>query len=61
MNKIKDFEFDFEKLDVYKLSLEFLGKLFKIYRTLPNDLKYSLGDQLIRENLINKETYLDIR
>ena len=48
INEKINIEFDFEKLDVYKLALTFLSKLFKIHRELPKDLKYSLGDQLIR-------------
>jgi len=43
-----NFQFDFEKLEVYKLALEFLSKLFKIYKSLPKDLRYSLGNNLIR-------------
>jgi len=43
-----NFQFDFEKLEVYKLALEFLSKLFKIYKSLPKDLQYSLGNNLIR-------------
>ncbi|MDI6892508.1 MAG: four helix bundle protein [Actinomycetota bacterium] len=49
MGKREDnFQFDFERLEVYKLALEFLSKIFKVYRTLPKDLQYSLGSQLIR-------------
>ena len=43
-----NFQFDFEKLEVYKLALEFLSKIFKIYKSLPKDLRYSLGNNLIR-------------
>ena len=43
-----NFQFDFEKLEVYKLALEFLSKLFKVYKSLPKDLRYSLGNNLIR-------------
>lgn len=44
----KDFLFDFEKLEVYKLALEFLSKIFKVYKNLPKDLRYSLGNNWIR-------------
>lgn len=47
----EEFQFDFEKLEVYKLALEFLSKLFKIYRNLPKDLQYSLGSNLIRAGI----------
>lgn len=43
--------FDFEKLDVYQLALEFLNRIFEIVRKLPRDVRYSLGDQLIRAGL----------
>ena len=43
-----NFQFDFEKLEVYKLALEFLSKLFQVYKSLPKDLRYSLGNNLIR-------------
>ena len=44
----EEFQFDFEKLEVYGLALEFLSKLFKIYKSLPKDLQYALGNNLIR-------------
>lgn len=44
----KDFLFDFEKLEVYKLALEFLSKIFKVYKNLPKDLRYSLGNNWIQ-------------
>jgi len=49
--KNEDFKFDFEKLEVYQLALEFLSELFKIYRRLPRDLQYSIGNNFIRAGL----------
>ena len=43
--------FDFERLEVYQLALEFLDHVFEVCRTLPRDVRYSLGDQLIRAAL----------
>lgn len=52
MNKEEeDFKFDFEKLEVYQLALEFLSELFKVYRKLPKDLQYSIGNNFIRAGL----------
>ena len=44
-------EFDFEKLEVYQLALGLLDQFFIIHRGLSHDLKFSLGDQLIRAGL----------
>ena len=46
-----DEEFDFEKLTVYQLALEFLDRIFEVCRGLPADVRYPLGDQLIRAGL----------
>ena len=52
MNKREeDFIFDFERLEVYQLALEFLSDLFKVYRKLPKDLQYSIGNNFIRAGL----------
>ena len=40
--------FDFEQLEVYQLALELLDRVFTVCRGLPRDVRYSLGDQLIR-------------
>lgn len=40
--------FDFERLDVYKKSLDFIRKIFKLTESLPRNYQYSLGDQLRR-------------
>ncbi|MBU4310420.1 four helix bundle protein [bacterium] len=47
----EDFKFDFEKLEVYQLALEFLSELFKVYRRLLRDLQYSIGNNFIRAGL----------
>ena len=43
--------FDFEKLHVYQLALEFLDGVFDVCRRLPKDMRYSVGDQFIRAGL----------
>lgn len=48
---MKEFEFDFEKLTVYQKSLEFIDKIFDIYKTLTQDYKISIGSNLIRAGL----------
>jgi len=47
----KDFEFDFERLEVYQLALEFLDFIFEICKNLPRDLQYVLGDNLKRAGI----------
>lgn len=42
------FQFDFERLKVYQLALDFIDEVFNIYKTLPVDYKYPLGSNLIR-------------
>jgi len=43
--------FDFEKLEVYQLGIEFVDKIFEITESFPSYLQYSLGDQLRRASL----------
>ena len=50
-DKSQDAEFDFEKLTVYQLALELLDRIFEVCRGLPSDVRYTLGDQLIRAGL----------
>lgn len=40
--------FDFEKLKVYQKSLEFIHEIFAIYKKLPREFKYTVGDNLVR-------------
>ncbi len=48
MTSSDSFEFDFERLEVYQLALEFLDFIFKICKELPKELQYCLGDNLRR-------------
>lgn len=43
--------FDFEKLDVYQLALKLLDDAFCLYRQLPSEFRFSVGDQLVRAAL----------
>ena len=36
------------KLDIYKRSLKLSSRIWDIYTVLPNDLKYNIGNQVIR-------------
>lgn len=45
------FEFDFERLDVYQLALDFITRVFRLSRKFPRDFQYTLGDQLRRAAL----------
>ncbi len=36
------------KLEIYKISLKLSDSVWKIYKNLPNNLKYSIGDQVLR-------------
>jgi len=46
-----NFEFDFEKLEVYQLALEFLDFIFDICKGLSFDLQNCLGDNLRRAGI----------
>ena len=48
---MREFVFDFEKLKVYQKSLDFIDEVFKIYRSLPQDYKISIGSNLVRAAL----------
>ncbi len=43
--------FDFEKLRVYEISLEFVRQIFNVTKELPREYQYSVGDQLRRAAL----------
>ncbi|MFH1492292.1 MAG: four helix bundle protein [Candidatus Omnitrophota bacterium] len=47
----RDFQFDFERLKVYQFSLEFIDKVFEIYKNHPVEYKYPLGSNLLRAGL----------
>lgn len=44
-------EFDFEKLDVYKVSMEFVEKVFDISIAFPQKYQFSVGEQIRRASL----------
>ncbi len=44
-------DFDFEKLEVYKRSIDFADLAFTIADSLPRHLQSSLGDQLRRSSI----------
>ncbi|MCX5633318.1 MAG: four helix bundle protein [Phycisphaerae bacterium] len=44
----KDFKFDFEKLIVYQKALDFMHEIFKIYKKLPPEYKYTIGSNMVR-------------
>ena len=50
-NEKEKYIFDFEKLKVYGMSLEFVRLVFNITKDLPRDYQYSVGDQLRRAAL----------
>ena len=47
----EEYQFDFEKLDVYQKSMELVISLFRITRELPREYQFSLADQLRRAGL----------
>lgn len=48
---IEEFKFDFENLKVYQKSLDFIDRVFEIYRCLDQGYKISLGSNLLRAAL----------
>jgi four helix bundle protein len=48
---MRDYRFDFEQLDVYKMALEFANKVFDITKKFDREIQYSLGDQFRRASL----------
>ncbi len=48
---MEGFRFDFEDLKVYQKSLDFIDRIFKIYKKLDSEYKYSIGNNLIRAGL----------
>jgi four helix bundle protein len=43
--------FDFERLKVYEMGLDFVRKIFNITKDLPRDYQFSVGDQMRRAAL----------
>jgi four helix bundle protein len=50
-NEKDKYTFDFEKLKVYEMGLEFVRKIFNITKELARDYQFSLGEQLRRAAL----------
>lgn len=44
----RDYVFDFEKLEVYQLALQFAGKVIEVCGKLPSDLRFTIGGNFIR-------------
>ena len=47
----QDYQFDFEKLNVYQKALEFTNEVFNVTRAFDRELRYALGDQFRRAAL----------
>ena len=47
----KDFQFDFEKLKVYQKALDFIDRIFEIYKEMSQDYKITIGSNLARAAL----------
>ena len=45
------FVFDFEKLEVYQMALDFFDRIIIISKKFPRDIQFSLGDQIRRAAL----------
>ncbi len=50
-NGKEEYVFDFEKLKVYEVGLEFTRDIFRITKNLAANYQYSLGDQIRRAAL----------
>jgi len=50
-NAEEKYIFDFERLKVYEMGLEFIRKIFNLTKKLTRDYQFSLGDQLRRAAL----------
>ena len=48
---MREFEFDFEKLEVYKWGMEFIDEVFKMTEGFNQRIQFSLGDQFRRAAL----------
>ena len=46
-----EFQIDFEKLKVYQKALDFIDSIFQLIRKIPQEYKYSIGDNLLRASL----------
>lgn len=50
-NEKEEYIFDFEKLKVYEMALDFVRHIFLITKKIPWEYRYSLGDQIRRASL----------
>ena len=48
---MKEYVFDFERLEVYQKAKELVVAIFRLTRSLPKEYQYSLADQLRRAAL----------
>ena len=51
MEKYKDYVFDFDKLDLYQMALDFTRKAFEIHKRVPQVYRFSIGGQFTRAAL----------
>lgn len=51
MNDYKNYQFSFEKLDVYKKAVKFTNDVFNLTLKFRKEIQYSLGDQFRRAAL----------
>ena len=49
--KVEDFKFDFEELEVYQRTLNFVNKVFEVTGKFIRSFQFSLGDQFRRASL----------
>ncbi len=48
---MQEYQFDFERLEVYQRALEFTNKVFSLTKGFHHTIQYSLGDQFRRAAL----------
>lgn len=44
-------KFIFERLEVYKKAVEFIGKVIDLAKRLPGEIRFSLGNELIKTSV----------
>lgn len=50
-NEYSSYIFDFERLEVYKLDINFANEVIGVVKKLPTDLRFSLGNNFIRASI----------
>lgn len=48
---MEEIKFDFENLNVYQKTLNFIDEIFKLIKNLPKEYRFSIGDNLLRAGL----------